>query len=178
MLSSAAPPPSFRLEQLTSSSTAASLRQARALLLEYGRFVAAQSGVSTFSFSELEKEAEGLPASYQEAGGGSILALFQEKPMGFVAWRDRPEPEFASAWEMKRLWVGPQARGLGLGRVLVQAVLDRARTAGKTQIVLDTAPDSMSAAHRLYLEMGFEPCEPYGPPATGLAYLSRTVSPA
>jgi GNAT superfamily N-acetyltransferase len=62
---------------------------------------------------------------------------------------------------LKRLWVRPLARGLSLGRTLTQAVIDRAIEARRKAIYLDTAPAVMTAAHRLYLSMGFEPCPAY-----------------
>ena len=61
-----------------------------------------------------------------------------------------PAPELASAWELKRLWLRPQARGLGIGRALVREVLDRAEANGKSIVLLDTAPDVMPAVYRLY----------------------------
>jgi GNAT superfamily N-acetyltransferase len=129
-------------------------------------------------FGTLEKEAAGLPQSYLEQGGGCLLALVSGSPEGFVAWRaleptNQVEPD---AWEMKRLWVRPSARGLGLGRRLSQAVLDRARAARRKAVYLDTAPASMAAAHRIYLELGFEPCGAYNDnPVEGLAYLRKRL---
>ncbi|HEY3629207.1 MAG TPA: GNAT family N-acetyltransferase, partial [Terracidiphilus sp.] len=74
----------------------------------------------------------------------------------------------------KRLWVRNQGRGLGLGRALTQAVLDRASAAGRTAVYLDTVPAAMAAAHRLYLDMGFQPCAAYNDnPVEGLAYLVK-----
>jgi ribosomal protein S18 acetylase RimI-like enzyme len=78
---------------------------------------------------------------------------------------------------LKRLWVRPAARGLILGRALTQAVLDRAVAAGRKAVYLDTAPASMAAAHRIYLELGFEPCAPYNDnPVEGLAYLRKSLA--
>ena len=116
----------FRIEELTARDPETSIGEARELLLEYGRFVIAQPGVARFCFGALEKEAACLPHSYIEQGGGSLVARANGKPAGFVAWRAVPETVARDAWELKRLWVRSEARGLGLGRALSQAVLDRA----------------------------------------------------
>jgi GNAT superfamily N-acetyltransferase len=72
--------------------------------------------------------------------------------------------------------VRPQGRGLGLGRVLTEAVIDRARIARRHSIYLDTAPQSMDAAYRMYLSMGFVPCAKYNNnPVEGLAYLVKRL---
>lgn len=162
----------LHLEDITTNSSQATLAQARELLLEYGRFVIAQPGAGRFCFGSLEKEASRLPESYQEQGGGSLIAYAQGEPAGFVAWRALPAEIAPNAWEMKRLWVRPAARGLALGKALTLAVLDRARAASRTAMYLDTAPASMGAAYRLYLELGFQPCAPYNDnPVEGLAWL-------
>ena len=149
----------IQLEELSSTSPQTWLAAARELLLEYGRFVIAQPGAARFCFGALEKEAAHLPLSYHEQGGGCLLAFVHQAPSGFVAWRAlAPSPQVvAGAWEMKRLWARPEARGLGLGRRLTQAVLDRAVASEQHAVYLDTAPTAMQNAHRLYLEMGFVP---------------------
>jgi GNAT superfamily N-acetyltransferase len=152
------------------------LAQARELLLEYGRFVVAQSGAARFCFGSLEKEAARLPFSYLEQGGGCLLATVNDEPAGFVAWRAlAPSPAvIPDAWELKRLWVPPVARGIGLGRTLTQAVLDRATAAGRKAVYLDTVPEAMALAHHTYVQLGFVPCAPYNDnPVQGLAYLVR-----
>jgi putative acetyltransferase len=59
---------------------------------------------------------------------------------------------------------------------LTNAALDRARAAGHKTIFLDTALASMAAAHRMYLELGFQPCAPYNDnPVADLVYLSRRL---
>lgn len=166
----------FTLEELTVGHDESRVGEARELLLEYGRFVMGQHGVARFCFGTLEKEAQRLPLGYIEEGGGCLLARANEMPLGFVAWHDAPETVARDAWELKRLWVRSEARGLGMGRALTQAVVDRARAAGRTAVYLDTVPEAMKAAHRLYLEMGFVPCAPYNDnPVEGLAYLVKRL---
>jgi len=171
----AAPRP-FYLQQIVTTDSEATLTQARDLLLEYGRFVIAQPGAARFCFGALEQEAARLPLSYLELGGGCLMAHTRGQPAGIVAWRKVPEAVEPQAWELKRLWVRPAARGLSLGRVLTQAVLDRAIAAECKAVYLDTAPASMGAAHRMYLDLGFEPCPPYNDnPVEGLAYLRKSL---
>lgn len=164
----------FRIEELTAGHPAALIAEAREMLLEYGRFVISQPGVARFCFGSLEKEAARLPLSYIEQGGGSLVAHVKGQLIGFVAWRTVPAAVAADAWELKRLWVRPGGRGLGLGRALTQAVLDRAVASQRRAVYLDTVPEAMAAAHRLYLELGFVPCAPYNDnPVDGLAYLVK-----
>ncbi|HEY2471613.1 MAG TPA: GNAT family N-acetyltransferase [Terracidiphilus sp.] len=168
---------SIAIDELGLTSPPAAITQARALLLEYGRFVITQPGAAQFCFGSLEKEAERLPLSYLEQGGGCMMARAAGQPAGFVAWRELPatvKSDAATAWELKRLWVRPEARNLGLGRLLTEAAIDRARTGGRRSIYLDTAPESMGAAYRMYLAMGFIPCEKYNDnPVEGLVYLVK-----
>jgi GNAT superfamily N-acetyltransferase len=167
---------SYSLVDLTIHSPASIISSARELLLEYGHFVAAQSNVASFCFGALKEEVANLPQSYLDQNGGAILALADDRPIGFVAWRSLPAPELASAWELKRLWIRPEARGSGTGRKLVQAVLDRAKANAKSAVLLDTAPHAMAAAYSLYLRLGFVECPPYnGRSPNGILYMRKTV---
>jgi GNAT superfamily N-acetyltransferase len=164
------------LMELTGTSPPDLVVQARELLLEYGRFVISRPAAARFCFAALEQEAERLPLRYQEQGGGALVGLVDETLAGFVAWRRVPGELGLDSWELKRLWVRPQARGTGLGRTLTQAVLDRAAAAGLKAVYLDTVPSAMASAHKLYLEMGFKPCPPYGTnPMPELAYLRKDL---
>jgi ribosomal protein S18 acetylase RimI-like enzyme len=166
----------LRIEEFSAEAGTEVIAAARELLFEYGRFVIAQPGAARFCFGLLEREADGLPMSFIEQGGGSLLAWAGGEPAGFVAWRTiAPGANVAAdAWEMKRLWVRPVARGLRLGRLLTQAVLDRAVAAKRRAVYLDTAPEAMASAHRLYTEMGFVPCERYNDnPVDGLVFMVK-----
>lgn len=169
---------SVRIEELGATAEEKAVAAARELLLEYGRFVIAQPGAAQFCYGSLEREADGLPMSFAAQGGGCLLAWLRGEPAGFVAWRAiAPGAQVQTdAWELKRLWVRPVARGFQLGRLLTQAVLDRAAAAGRSAVYLDTAPSAMASAHRLYAEMGFTPCARYNDnPVDGLVFMVKFI---
>lgn len=166
----------YSLEELTPESPGSTLASARELLLEYGHFVASQENVASFCYGTLEQEAIALPKSYIDQGGGAILAFAGNQPAGFVAWRSLANPALSHAWELKRLWLRPNARGLGIGRALIQAVIDRAIAAQKSAILLDTEPQSMASAYRLYQKMSFNECAAYnGRALPGIVYMCRNL---
>lgn len=174
-------PDMVHLQALSAHSCAESVAAARELLLEYGRFVIAQPAAARFCFGSLEKEAADLPQSYLSQRGGCLLATVNDTPAGFVAWRELPAGPHvvADAWEIKRLWVRPNARGLRLGRRLTEAVIDCAVVSGRKALYLDTAPASMGSAYRLYQELGFSPCAPYNnTPVDGLVWMVKLIAPS
>jgi ribosomal protein S18 acetylase RimI-like enzyme len=64
-------------------------------------------------------------------------------------------PEVVPGWAFLRMVaVHPEVQGKGIGRALVQEVIDRVRAAGRDHIGLHTVP-TMTAAHRLYESLGF-----------------------
>ncbi|HZP07282.1 MAG TPA: GNAT family N-acetyltransferase [Terracidiphilus sp.] len=166
-----------RIEELQKTTPEDVLRSARELLLEYGAFVMGLPGAGRFCFGTLQQEADNLPQSFIEQGGGSLVAFAHGEPVGFVAWRALTNAEVEpDSWELKRLWVRPAGRGIKLGRMLTQAVLDRAIIARRKAVYLDTAPESMSNAHRLYLDLGFHPCNSYNDnPVEGLEWLVKFI---
>jgi ribosomal protein S18 acetylase RimI-like enzyme len=56
--------------------------------------------------------------------------------------------------EFRALAVAPEARGRGVGRALLRAVIDRARAAGVRRLLLSTQTTMLAAQH-LYTEAGF-----------------------
>ena len=66
------------------------------------------------------------------------------------------DPEFpADAANVRMLGVLPEARGWGIGRALMEACADLARSRGKRALLLHTTRP-MRAARSLYRSMGFE----------------------
>ncbi|HEV2276121.1 MAG TPA: GNAT family N-acetyltransferase [Acidobacteriaceae bacterium] len=150
------------------------LSRAGEMLLQYGQFVLEHAGVC--HFGSLDAEAARLPESYLEQGGGCLLAWDGETAAGFVAWRALPAIDGGRSWEMKRLWVGPAARGRGLGRILTEAVIERATAAGQQALFLNTAPEFMPAAQRIYRQLGFLPCPSQDrDPFPGIVWLRKAL---
>ena len=62
--------------------------------------------------------------------------------------------------EVKRMWIHPAWRGLGLARRLLAELEDRARRVGYERVVLDTNA-TLQEAMALYESSGYEPIERY-----------------
>jgi GNAT superfamily N-acetyltransferase len=77
--------------------------------------------------------------------------------------------EAATAPELRLLAVSPSARGLGVGKLLVEECIRRAKEAGATELGLHTSR-SMEVALRMYEQMGFvrAPEHDFQPPGAEL----------
>ena len=89
-------------------------------------------------------------------GGHLIVAHSGDRLVGCVYLR-RLSP---TATEVRRLYVRPHARGRGLGRRLMEALIDIAIDADYRRVLLNTGPHT-EAAQSLYADLGFEPTTPY-----------------
>jgi GNAT superfamily N-acetyltransferase len=106
-----------------------------------------------------------LTARYPEDGANFFNLSAEEVSDGrgafFVAYRDdcpigcgavrRTEPNVA---EIKRMYVAPTARGLGVGRQILNALEAEARRLGARRLVLETGPRQPEAL-ALYAHAGF-----------------------
>lgn len=121
------------------------------------------------AYQGFETEVAALPAHYAPPKGALLLArLGDGTAVGCVALRPL---EGIGCCEMKRLYVAPDGRGLGLGRALVEAVVAEARRLGYREIWLDTLP-SMHAAQALYRGLGFAPMAAYyDTPISGTVFM-------
>jgi len=109
------------------------------------------------AYQDFATELATLPGSYAAPSGALLLARDAAgAAVGCVGLRPL-EPRVC---EMKRLYVARAARGLGLGRALLDAVLSEAARLHYREIRLDTLP-TMSAAIDLYRTVGFTPVAPY-----------------
>ncbi|MDX1415146.1 MAG: GNAT family N-acetyltransferase [Candidatus Promineifilaceae bacterium] len=64
------------------------------------------------------------------------------------------------AAEIQRMYVAPNVRGKGIGRAIVERLIDDARTIGYDQLRLESL-EFLDAAHALYRSVGFRVIEPY-----------------
>ncbi|MGC2403650.1 MAG: GNAT family N-acetyltransferase, partial [Acidobacteriaceae bacterium] len=97
-----------------------------------------------------------LPGKYADKEADLLLAHCKGEAAGCVAVTQRVLQNGELAAEMKRLWVEPDFRGYGLGRELVNAAIEWARSHGCAAVVLDTVHEAMPEAGALYLSFGFE----------------------
>jgi len=126
---------------------------ARTLFKEYE----AGLGIS-LCFQNFEHELKNLPGDYAPPDGRLLLAKDDDDQIaGCIAMR-KHSPGIC---EMKRLFVRPTYRSTGLGRVLVNTIIDEARKLGYTHMRLDTLPGRMDKAIALYRSIGFVDIEPY-----------------
>ena len=142
-------------------------------------------------FQNFDQELASLPGEYEEPRGALLLAVVDvgevavpvdAEPLaraqgqlahvaGCCALRPLDTADYPNAAEMKRLYVRPQFRGVGLGRQLAEAILDAARGAGYACVLLDTL-DDMESARALYEDLGFAEVPPYyHNPIAGSHYL-------
>jgi len=123
------------------------LTTVRVLFREY-----AQSLGFALDFQGFESELAALPGEYAEPRGTILLAHSASgEPWGVVALRPLDDD---GVCEMKRMYVRPEARGQGLGRILGEAIVAAARERGYRAMRLDTI-DTMTAAIELYRSLGF-----------------------
>ena len=126
-------------------------------------------------FQGFDAELQGLPGEYAGPTGALLLAFVGNELAGCCALRPLNNVDYPNAAEMKCLYVRKAFRGFGLGRQLAEAVLDAARRAGYSCVLLDTL-DDMEAARALYDDLGFEEIPPYYySPIVGAHYLKVNI---
>jgi GNAT superfamily N-acetyltransferase len=134
----------------------------RALVEEYIRSL----GID-LSFQEVDAELADLATAYAPPRGRILVAVAGGALAGCVALRPLDDRDC----EMKRLYVGPEHRGTGLGKRLAVAIIDKARELGYARIRIDTLPQ-MRTARKLYAELGFREIAPYRfNPVPGTAFM-------
>lgn len=124
-------------------------------------------------FQGFEDELLGLPGQYAPPEGRLFLAKAGDASAGCVALR----PLEGGVCEMKRLWVEPGFAGYGIGRRLADMVVDAGRDLGYRAMRLDTFPDRLLAAGRIYEKLGFERIPHYyDNPLAGVAMYELALS--
>ncbi len=140
----------------------------RALFLEYQDWLRVD-----LCFQDFETELASLPGAYAPPQGGLWLATVGGELAGCVGFRPH---EGERACEMKRLWLRPAYRKLGLGRRLAETCIEAARGAGYRTICLDTL-SFMDVARALYASLGFHEIPAYyDNPLDDVRYLELDLS--
>jgi ribosomal protein S18 acetylase RimI-like enzyme len=126
-------------------------------------------------FQGFEGELANLPGKYAQEMGGHVYLAFKtpespsmshelllqnEDAIGVVGLRRFSTTNTIPTCELKRLYVAPDCRGLGVSKMLMDVALRKARNMGYHEILLDTL-SSMTPARRLYQSYGFEQIDKY-----------------
>ncbi len=152
--------PQVSIEEAVSPDAVA---EVRALLLEYE----ADIGVD-LCFQGFHEELASLPGSYARPNGRLFIARSEMEAIGCIALRPLQHGDA----EMKRLYVRSSARARGLGQLLVNVLIEAARTIGYKRVLLDTLP-AMASAQALYRSLGFVEIEAYCyNPVSGARYFA------
>lgn len=139
---------------ITVAQTAQELEQIKELFLEYETFL----GVN-LTFQGFEQELQELPGKYAPPDGILLLAIQNETGVGCGALR-RFGPVEMKTCEMKRLYVKPSARGLGVGRKIAEELIQFGKQYGYQSMVLDTL-ERLTEAKALYRSLGFRQIDSY-----------------
>ena len=145
-----------------------------------------RSGPEPFDSSDVQALAEAQQAEMRGRYNGvaDIANMFVPPDGVFLVVRDDEGRALgcggicrfdAARAELKRMYVVPDARGLGLGRRLLVELEEHARSLGYTGVVLETG-DRQPESVGLYTSAGFEriPCyPPYSERALSLCFEKR-----
>ena len=115
------------------------------LFLEYSQIKGAES-----CFVSFDKELADLNAYYK--GGALLIGYENDKPISCAALKKIDD----NSCEGKRLFIKPEYRGKGYARIILKALMEKAKALGFKEIVFTTKPSVMKTAYALYKKMGFE----------------------
>ena len=140
------------MHQIKSVSSPDEMETVRSLFREYESWL----GLS-LCFQGFEEELKTLPGKYSEPEGRVYVAYVADEPVGCIALRKLDD----GICEMKRLYLRDAARGRGIGKELIEKVIDEARSIDYRKMRLDTYPPKMGKAMSLYESHGFRQIPPY-----------------
>jgi len=119
--------------RLCSPASSDGLRATREIFQEYADSLAAPE-----CFVAFDLELNALPGEYASPRGQLLVAMVDDEVLACCALRPLDNVDYSNACEIRRLYVRPKYRGLGLGRRLTEAQMDFARMRGYSCMLLDT----------------------------------------
>jgi putative acetyltransferase len=120
-------------------------------VLEIVRAVLEEFGLRFGEGATTDDDLASLPASYSARGGAFWVA---EGEGGEILGTCGAFPVAPQTYELRKMYLVPAARGLGLGKALLDACLAWARAQGGARMVLDTT-EKMDRAIAFYENSGF-----------------------
>lgn len=96
------------------------------------------------------------PAKFRPPAGRFYLAQYDDANAGVGCLKKLAE----GVGEVQRMYVLPALRGKGIGRAIVNRLIDDARMIGYRQLKLESL-EFLKEAHSLYKSVGFRQIDPY-----------------
>jgi GNAT superfamily N-acetyltransferase len=131
-----------------------------------------------------EELAQRFPGGFVPGGALDVAAIRYNAPTGlFVIARVAGETVGCGALdflddtsaEIKRTWISPQIRGIGLGKRLLAHLEDEARRASRSRVILDTN-GSLTEAIAMYEAAGYAPIARYNLNPYGEHWFAKSFS--
>jgi len=94
-------------------------------------------------------------AEFDPPRGSFLILRLGDKPVGCGGLTPLGDSGY-----LKRMWIAPEARGLGLGRKLLVGLEAKARSLGYRSVKLETH-QSLAEAQRLYRSSGYREVAPF-----------------
>lgn len=141
-------------------------RDARSCLVQY----AAELNRRSNRHFDPTVGATALPHEVRPPAGEFFVAYLHGEPIGCGAVKHHPD----SPAEIKRMWLAPPVRRLGLGRRLLETLEDCARQAGARTARIETNSD-LSEALSLYASTGWVEVEPFNDEPFANHWLEKTL---
>ncbi len=154
--------------EIIEASTAEEYKAAVALFNEYIASLDFDLG-----FQNVDHELTILPTMYGPPVGRLFLVRAEGSFVGCAALR---RIENDTTCELKRMYLQPACRGLGIGKAIMEKSIEGARNLGYTVMKLDTIGYKMPWAVKLYESYGFRETTPYNHnPHEGVLYFEREI---
>lgn len=155
----------LRIQKISPDSAA--LETVRQLFLEY-----ANELQENLCFQSFDAEVKDPMKKYGPPKGALFVAYWNEVPTGCIALQPLKEE---GVCEMKRLYVQPAFRKYGIGRALVERLIDEAQQLSYSKMRLDTL-ERLKPAITLYKSLGFEIIHAYNQnPLSGVVYMENKI---
>lgn len=139
------------------ASTADDWSAVEALLAEHRRWLTGVVGDVTAAQPASDGEFADPSSFYRPPEATMVLTRVGRRAAGIVGVHRLN----GSTAELKRMYLRPWGRGLGLGRALLAEAVTAAVDLGFGELRLQTHPGAMPVAHRLYRASGFTPVAAY-----------------
>jgi ribosomal protein S18 acetylase RimI-like enzyme len=140
--------------------------KAKELIIEYIKWLN-----QDLSFQNIDDELMNFPQRYKEPDGSFIIAKDNNNIVGCVGLKKLD----GNICEMKRLFVNDKYKGKGIGKKLVEKIIEEAKNKKYKKMRLDTLR-TMKKASKIYNENNFYEIEPYyDNPNNDVVYIEKIL---